>query len=186
MLGKISQTWSSIHRRIGVEMMKAMHTYLLLLILSFYALACSTTNSASNSAPGQNSSTQSSSPLIGDYHYSSHDQKGERVVEGTLSITSVERKRIYADEVTEVKGTWKLEKVGHQERIGLQEGTGELVGSIKDGELIINLNPNIADANVYLRGRVEGKRYRGTWSFRGYAGTISEGTFEAIKKVGEE
>jgi len=165
-------------------MMKAMHTYLLLFTLSFYALACSTTNSASNSAPKL--PEQNKSPLIGDYHYSSYDQKGDRVVEGTLSITSVERKRIYADEVTEVKGTWKLEKVGKQERIGMQEGTGELVGSIKDGELIINLNPNVDDANVYLRGRVEGKRYRGTWSFRGYAGTISEGTFEAQKKVGEE
>jgi hypothetical protein len=166
--------------------MKAVSTYLMILTLSCYALAsCSATNSAPKPTE-QNTSEQNSSPLIGDYHYSSHDQKGERVVEGTLSITSVERKRIYADEVTEVKGHWKLEKVGHQERIGLQEGTGELVGSIKDGELIINLNPNIDDANVYLRGRVEGKRYQGTWSFRGYAGTISEGTFEAIKKVGEE
>ncbi|HEX8923005.1 MAG TPA: hypothetical protein VF766_16135 [Pyrinomonadaceae bacterium] len=166
--------------------MKAVFTYLMILTLSCYALAsCSTTNSATKPT-AQNTSEQNSSPLLGDYHYSSYDQKGERVVEGTLSITSVERKRIYADEVTQVKGNWKLEKVGHQERIGSQEGTGELVGSIKDGELIINLNPNIDDANVYLRGRVEGKRYKGSWSFRGYAGTISEGTFEAIKKVGEE
>ena len=152
--------------------MKAANTYLLILTLSSYFLACSTAKPVE----------QAQSPLIGDYHYVSYDQKGERVVEGTLSIASVERKRINADEVTEVKGTWQLRKVGSQERIGLQEGSGELVGSIIEGELIINLNPNISDANVYLRGKVEGKRYQGRWSFRGYAGTISEGRFEAIKK----
>src|ERR1043165_951200 len=166
--------------------MKAVYTYLLILTLGCYALAsCSTTSSAPKTTE-PNPSGQNASPLIGDYHYTSYDQKGDRVVEGTLSITSVERKRINSDEVTEVKGHWQFEKIGKQERIGNQEGSGEFVGSIKEGELIINLNPNIEDANVYLRGRVEGKRYRGSWSLRGYAGTISEGTFEAIKKVGEE
>lgn len=150
-------------------------------MLSCYALAAC---SAMNSTP--KTTEQNASSLVGDYHYTSYDQKGDRVVEGRLSITSVERKRINSDEVTEVKGDWQLQKIGKQERIGQQEGSGEFVGSIKEGELIINLNPNISDANVYLRGRVEGKRYRGNWSLRGYAGTISEGTFEAIKKVGEE
>src|SRR4051812_26894151 len=127
--------------------MKAVSTYLLLFTLSCYALACSTSNSAPKTTE-QNAST-----LIGDYHYVSYDQKGERVVEGTLSITSVERKRISSDEVTQVKGKWQLQKVGKQERIGLQEGSGELIGSINEGELSIDLNPNIADANVLLRGR---------------------------------
>src|SRR4051812_26325852 len=125
--------------------MKAGLTYLLLLTLNCYTLAsCSTTNSAPKTTE------QNASPLVGDYHYTSYDQKGERVVEGTLSITSVERKRVNSDEVTEVKGHWQLEKIGKQERIGQQEGSGEFVGSIKEGELIINLNPNISDANVYL------------------------------------
>jgi len=152
--------------------MKAANTYLLMLVLSCYVLACSTAKPVE----------QAQSPLIGDYHYVSYDQKGERVVEGTLSITSVEKKRINSDEVTEVKGTWQLRKVGSQERIGMQEGSGEFIGSVIEGELSLNLNPNISDANVYLRGRVEGKRYQGRWSLRGYAGTLNEGTFEATKK----
>ena len=152
--------------------MRAANTYLLILTLSCYALACSTAKPVE----------QAQSPLIGDYHYVSYDQKGERVVEGTLSITSVEKKRINSDEVIEVKGTWQLRKVGSQERIGMQEGSGEFIGSVIEGELSLNLNPNISDANVYLRGRVEGKRYQGRWTLRGYAGTLNEGTFEAIRK----
>jgi hypothetical protein len=162
--------------------MKAVSTYLMILTLSCYALAsCSATNSAPKPTE-QNASEQNASPLIGDYHYLSYDQKGDQVVEGTLSITSVERKRIYADEVTQVRGNWQLQKVGNQERIGFQEGSGAMVGSIKEGELIINLNPNISDANVYLQGRVEGKKYQGKWTLRGEGGTINEGTFEAIRK----
>jgi len=162
--------------------MKAIYTYLLILTLGCYALAsCSATNSAPKTAE-EHASGQNASPLLGDYHYVSYDQKGDKVVEGTLSITSVERKRIYADEVTQVKGKWQLQKVGNQERIGFQEGSGEMVGSIREGELTLNLNPNIEDANVYLRGRVEGQKYQGTWTLRGEGGTINEGTFAATRK----
>jgi hypothetical protein len=71
---------------------------------------------------------------------------------------------------------------GNPERIGGQVGTGELDGSIIKGEIIIDLNPKMNDANVYLRGTIEGRRFHGKWSFNGYAGPISEGTFEANRK----
>ena len=36
--------------------------------------------------------------------------------------------------------------------------------------------------NVYLRGTIEGRRFHGSWRFNGYEGTVSNGTFEAIRK----
>jgi len=119
---------------------------------------------------------------VGDYQYSGYDKKGVKIVEGRISITSVENKRIGSEDTVQLKGNWELKKIGNPERIGLQEGTGELVGSITRGEIIINLNPNISDANVYLRGTIEGRRFHGKWTFSGYAGPVTEGTFEAIKK----
>ncbi len=44
------------------------------------------------------------------------------------------------------------------------------------------LTRHIFEANVYLHGAIEGRRFHGTWSFKGYAGAITEGTFEAIRK----
>lgn len=120
--------------------------------------------------------------MVGDYQYTGYDKQGGKAVEGRLSITSVETKRIRSEEVTQLKGNWQLKKVGTQEHIGRQEGSGELIGSIDKGEIDIDLNPNISDANVYLHGTIEGRRFHGTWSFKGYAGAISEGTFEAIRK----
>lgn len=143
----------------------------IILLLGCYVLACSTPNKV-----------EQTNPLIGDYQYTGYDKQGDKLVEGRLSITSVESRRVYKEESIQIKGNWQLKKVGKQEHIGAQEGSGELIGSIIKGEIILDLNPNISDSNVILRGTVEGKRFHGTWRFNGYAGTINQGAFEATKK----
>lgn len=135
-------------------------------------LACSIAKTSDQSKPFP----------LGDYEYTSYDEKGDKVVQGRISITSSELRRIGSEQSTQLKGNWDLKKVGNQEHIGNQEGKGELVGSIDKGEIYLNLNPNISDANVVLRGKIEGKRFHGTWSFIGYAGPTIKGKFEAFKK----
>jgi len=152
--------------------MKILSPCFIMLALTCCLLACST---AKNSDPPK-------SVLIGDYQYTSYDKQGGKVVEGRLSITSVESKRVRSETVIQLKGNWQLNKVGTQEYIGPQVGSGDLVGSIDKDEIWIDLDPNISDANVFLNGKVEGKRFHGTWSFKGYAGTINQGTFEATRK----
>ena len=151
--------------------MKSVIAWLFVLIL-FSVVACSKSSVIGQAKPFP----------VGDYQYSGYDKKGTKIVEGRLSITSVETKRIGSENTVQLRGNWQLNKIGNPERIGGQDGTGELVGSIIKGEIIINLNPNISDANVYLRGTIEGRRFHGKWTFSGYAGPVSEGTFEAIRK----
>lgn len=146
--------------------------FLTILVLSCCVLACTMARSID----------RGTSSAIGDYHYTSYDEKGKKVVEGRISITSSERRRIGSEETTQLKGNWELKKVGDQKTIGAQEGVGELIGSDSNGEIYLDLNPNISDANVILRGKIEGRRFHGTWSFNGYAGPIIKGTFEATKK----
>jgi hypothetical protein len=153
-------------------MMKLSLSCLLILILSSVP-ACS-----------KLSGTEQPKPFpVGDYQYTGYDDKGEKMVEGRLSITSVETKRIGSEDTTQPKGNWELKEIGKHEHIGQQVGSGNLVGTVfKGGELDINLNPNISDANVYLRGTIEGRRFHGTWRFNGYESTLSSGKFEAIRK----
>jgi|ERR1051326_905151 hypothetical protein len=146
---------------------------LLVLLASCYALACTV------SKPQER---QQQRFPEGDYQYSGYNKRGDKIVEGRLSITSVGTQRIGSDEVTQIKGDWQLKKVGSEERIGVQEGTGELVGSLSGESVNINLNPNINDGNVILEGKIEGRRMSGKWSVHGYAGVINEGTFEGIRK----
>jgi hypothetical protein len=151
--------------------MKSVTAWLLVLIL-VSVVACSKSYVIGQAKPFP----------VGDYQYSGYDEKGTKIVEGQVSITSVETKRIGPEDTIQLKGNWQLNKIGNPEHIGGQTGTGDLVGSIIKGEIDINLNPNISDANVYLRGTIEGRRFHGKWTFSGYAGPVSEGTFEAIRK----
>ena len=147
-------------------------TATLIFLICAYGLACSATRGDNSQKPFP----------VGDYQYTSYDEKGDKVTQGRISITSSEPRKIGSEETTQLKGNWELKKVGNQERIGLQEGKGDLVGSIDKGEIVINLNPNISDANVYLKGKIEGRRFHGTWSFNGYTGPVTKGTFEATKQ----
>ena len=146
--------------------------FLFLITLSCYVLACSIAKPVDAQKPFP----------LGDYQYTSYDEKGDKVVAGRVSITSTEQRRIGSEESTQLKGNWELKKVGTQEKIGGQVGSGDLIGTIKGNEVDINLNPNISDANVYLRGKIDGKRFHGTWTFSGYAGPVSTGKFEATRK----
>jgi hypothetical protein len=146
--------------------MKVSITYLLVFVLGCYALECS--GKKNNNAP-----PPKTFPL-GDYQYTGYDEGGAKVVEGRLSLTSLDADRL--------KGTWELKQVGEPKRIGPQVGAGDLVGTVSGTEVLVDLNPNMNDNNVNLRGKVEGKRYKGTWSFNGFAGTLSRGTFEATKE----
>jgi hypothetical protein len=146
--------------------------YLIILLLSCYVLGCS---------PPKNIEQTKSFP-IGDYHYAGYDKSGGLIIEGQLSIILIEPRRMQSEESIQIKGIWQLNKVGNQEKIGPQVGSGELIGSIIRGEVYINLNPNISDSNVNLKGTIEGKRFHGSWSFDGYAGAINQGTFEATRK----
>jgi len=123
-----------------------------------------------------NSASKQSAPAspLGVYQYSGYDKAGKKIVEGQLEITSLESDHL--------KGTWELKPVGNPDKIGPQTGKGSFVGELEKDALRINMNPNMNDNNVYLAGKIDRGRLRGDWSFSGFAGVISQGTFEAKRK----
>lgn len=152
--------------------MKFAYLFLTMLALTGYALAGSMPKSIERTQPLR----------IGSYQYSGYDKSGRKILKGRLSIISVQPHRNKHEESYEIKGYWRLYKIGDPKMIGPQTGTGDLVGSIDKGEIHIELNPHMADNNVTLRGKIEGRRFHGTWGYSGFAGSINEGTFEATRK----
>ena len=64
--------------------------------------------------------------------------------------------------------------------IGPQIGTGQLAGNIKDGQIWINMDPRIADYNIFLNGNYSNEKVIGNWHlsvFRGPDDDVS-GSFE--------
>ena len=138
--------------------------YLLLFVPGLFIWNCSAAKSVQQSKPFP----------LGEYQYAGFDKKGDKIVEGRLTITSRDEDRI--------KGEWQLSKIGNPERIGPQTGTGECIGLIQEDSLFINLNPNMVDNSVNLKGKIKDGRYSGTWSYDGVGPGINRGTFEAVKK----
>ena len=128
----------------------------LILIAIFSIAAC-----------GDDESTAST----GLYQYSAY-LDSTLVVEGTIQIDSLSTQS--------VTGHWDFHAVGEPRNdIGPQIGTGNLTGSFDGSALTINLNPEMADNNVTLNGIFNANTIRGEWSFSGFAGVISHGTFIA-------
>ena len=144
--------------------MKVTRIYLFLFVLGFCVSSCSKAKSV-QPVPTR--------PLT-EYQYTGFDKKGDKIVEGRLAITSREGDHI--------KCEWQFSKIGNPQNIGPQVGTGECIGLMTEDNLFINLNPNMVDNNVNLKGQVKDGNYSGTWSHDGYAPGINKGTFEAVKK----
>ena len=147
------------------QIMKLASMYFLSFVLGFHIWNCSGAKSVQPSKPFP----------LGEYEYAGFDKKGDKIVEGKLAITSREGDRI--------KGEWQLNRIGNPERIGPQTGTGECDGLINEDSLFINLNPNMVDNNVHLKGKIKDGRYSGTWSYDGVGSGINRGTFEAVKTI---
>ena len=68
-------------------------------------------------------------------------------------------------------GYWDISAIdGFENEIGPQIGKGKLEGQIIDGKVWINMNPKIADYNIFLNGNYSNNEYQGNWylsTFRG-------------------
>jgi len=111
------------------------------------------------------------------FAYVGFDQQGARVVEGQLRFDSVESDR--------VSGRWRLASSRPANEIGPQKGEGSFAGSILGEQgrttLALDLNPGIADDNVFLSGTLEGTRLTGQWGWSTLVGTVRSGRFEAVR-----
>ena len=86
-----------------------------------------------------------------------------------------------------INGTWNLRAVGDPGNVGPQVGAGTLEGEVDQaGKVHINLNPGMADNNVFLIGSfVGGPRgsIEGEWRVSTFVGEVATGRFRAIPGV---
>jgi hypothetical protein len=119
-------------------------------------------------------SDDSSQSRTGTYRYTAF-HSGAAVVEGFLHFDELT--------VSRVSGRWELSRTGLSNvEVGPQVGTGRFEGSFDGAILSIDMNPGVADNNVFLSGTFQGNTLRGEWSFTGFPGPISQGTFIAERQ----
>ncbi len=119
------------------------------------------------------SSTDNGDIPPGAYSYTAFDSAGVKVVTGWLDLDFVDEENI--------EGKWELTPVGNPSNIGPQIGDGNLIGSIKENIIQINLNPNWRDNNVVLFGDYSAEKFNGDWQWITFGGPTNGGTFEAVR-----
>lgn len=116
-------------------------------------------------------------PFDGTFDYVAFDSQGARVLEGTLVLNVANDGG--------VSGTWEINWVEGADQntvVGPQLGTGSLLGTVTDGDLFANLNPQIADDNVVLQGAYNANRISGRWDYSTFSGPTAAGDFTATKR----
>ena len=81
-----------------------------------------------------------------------------------------------------ITGSWDIAAVNGftEKEIGPQIGKGQLEGYIKDGAIQINMNPIIADYNIFLNGNYSNENVIGNWHLSAFrpSGDDAFGSFE--------
>jgi hypothetical protein len=114
---------------------------------------------------------------VAQWKYVTKDGQGNPLTEGLLTMPYPLKPGV------NFIGSWQARYVGPQdqrEKIGPQINGGRLSGEFDEGQLRIQLNPNMADNNVTLIGALKEDRIDGSWVYSTFAGVTNKGTFEAL------
>jgi hypothetical protein len=110
-------------------------------------------------------------PLRGTrYDYLAYDSTGTPIVRGWLTLI------LHGDSVS---GEWHFNPVGTPTNIGPQIGDGNHLGTVRNGKLIVELQPMYRDNNLSLVGTLSASTYAGEWTWISFIGPTNHGTFVA-------
>lgn len=141
------------------------------LLLGFWLVAAGTACSDDLAGPGA---------LSGHYAYAASDSSGNALLVGQLDLT------FHIDST--ITGSWSIDwaqEADQDTAVGPQIGEGTLTGVLVADRVVLDLNPNIADDNVYLSGAfvlesvTDG--FAGQWHHSTLTGPVAAGFFTAAK-----
>ena len=110
----------------------------------------------------------------GAYAYTGYDSTGVKIVRGWIKFD-------FNDNTT-ISGEWELDKIVDPQNIGPQVGSGNIIGSLVNDQLHLNLNPQFIDNNVFLTCPYNDQKLEGHWFYSGFPGIINYGSLVAEKK----
>ena len=113
------------------------------------------------------------SSVLGQYELSAHDNSGQLVFTGTISLTSLEQNHL--------KGQCTIVREKNAPEGLRDESAG--CGGMMDGKMVtIDSAPSLDDAGLLFEGQFNDDRITGIWRVEGFATSPPLGKFEAVKK----
>lgn len=111
----------------------------------------------------------------GKYNCIFTDSLDSKVVEGEMTIDSVGLNFI---------GIYKTTKTVNADYPGVSHMSGEFQGGFNETSKLygFNMNPKVADANVFVTAKWINGKLKGTWTYSTMMGIRAKGNFEAVRK----
>ena len=107
------------------------------------------------------------------FNYNGFDSLGVRINTGELKLIA---------NGLDITDEWHLTMIGNVQNAGNQFSAGSLSGFVTDNvNYNINLNPQMADNNVFLEGILAGDSINGNWNWSTFIGITNSGTFTAVR-----
>lgn len=155
----------------------------LLSLLALFAAGCSYNSAA---PPGGSECDELRPGVTLRYAYTGFDAQGEAVLHGVLTLVLTAEPADDPARLADVSGVWSIEASGEDSGLGPQVGSGRISGVVlKDGSVTLDLNPEMADNNVFLLGTGEpcaALAFAGDWVHSTIAGERTRGSFRAERR----
>ncbi len=114
--------------------------------------------------------------FLASYDFTMTDSLGNKVAEGQF------RPKIFED--PDITGFTKVFNVYNDRYKTILGAGGNFFGTLdeKNKKGFVNLNPKIADNNIFLRFSVTDNELNGTWEYSTMRGIVEKGVFKAVKQ----
>lgn len=124
----------------------------------------------------QKNKTDKSPIKTGVYDFALYDTVSFKLLDGTLDIKSTGNSNL--------EGEYNITNQYIDTVPGNLKKSGEFSGqySVKDKMVSFNMNPKIADANIFMHGSIYKDSITGTWDFSTMRGIKNQGLFKAFFK----
>jgi hypothetical protein len=136
--------------------------FILFVIFGFYFFSCS---GSQNKAPG--------AIKEGKYNFMLSDSMENKISDGELTIQFGKAGKIF--------GKYTITKQYVEKINGISGSKGNFEGTVNDTlqTIFINMNPRIADSNMFINAKANGDSLNGDWNFSTLFGIQQKGKFKA-------
>ncbi|MBX7046049.1 MAG: hypothetical protein K1X86_09440 [Ignavibacteria bacterium] len=147
--------------------MKVLKSFCLILFAAIFFAGCTSSGSSGNQLE------------LADYTFTMYGNGGMKICSGVLNM-----KNISSAKNPEVSGTYSVTNWYQDDFPAKSTMGGEFSGNIdySVGKLFINMNPKIADANVFFNAGVYSSFYQGEWNYSTFRGPMVKGELLIKKK----
>lgn len=128
-------------------------------------------------------SSQSSDNQIqlADYNFTMYGQGGAKIADGVFTVKNITVKDVNMPSIT---GTYTVTNWYTDDFPAKSTFNGEFAGNMdyEKGKIYMNMNPRIADANVFFNATIYSSFYQGEWNYSTFRGPTNRGELKITKQ----